>query len=457
MKFNFVSLCMNPLVLTFFAIATGLIFGKVKFRKFSFGISGTLFTGLVIGYFAVQFAGGVGVGENGYKAAQYLLKTSVVDKRFLILWLVVFVATIGLLAAKDLGFVVRKYGLKFIVMGALVTFVAAVVTYAATAVVKDTNAYEVAGVYTGALTSSPGLGAAIETAESHAEEYAGKFETLTDGEKKTVLSVLDPSGQLTIENTPSLTEEQRKKFIQNASAGVGIGHAIGYPFGVIIVIFAVNFFPGIFGMDVAEEKRKYAEEISRARSEVGGKEIETTPFNLLSFILVCVIGYLLGAAKIYMGPLGYVGLGATGGVLIGGLILGYIGKIGPISFRMDPKTLGVLRDIGLAFFLAIVGLRFGFGVVDAILGSGVVLAIVSLVIGIVALMLGFILGRYVFKLNWILLAGALCGGMTSTPGLGAAVEALESDDPAAGYGATYPFALLGMIVFTIVLHKLPLL
>ena len=41
-------------------------------------------------------------------------------------------------------------------------------------------------------------------------------------------------------------------------------------------------------------------------------------------------------------------------------------------------------------------------------------------------------------------------------GLGSAIDALKSDDPAAGYGATYPFALLGMVIFTIVLHTLPM-
>jgi putative transport protein len=38
--------------------------------------------------------------------------------------------------------------------------------------------------------------------------------------------------------------------------------------------------------------------------------------------------------------------------------------------------------------------------------------------------------------------------MTSTPGLGAAVEATGSEDSGAGYGATYPFALLCMVLFT---------
>lgn len=70
---------------------------------------------------------------------------------------------------------------------------------------------------------------------------------------------------------------------------------------------------------------------------------------------------------------------------------------------------------------------------------------------------GLLVGKYALGINWIMLSGAICGGMTSTPGLGAAVAAVGGkDDPAAGYGATYPFALFGMVIFTIILHKLPI-
>jgi uncharacterized transporter YbjL len=68
----------------------------------------------------------------------------------------------------------------------------------------------------------------------------------------------------------------------------------------------------------------------------------------------------------------------------------------------------------------------------------------------------YLVGRYIFKLNWIMLIGAICGGMTSTPGLGAAIEAVGSNEPAAGYVAIYPFALLGMVIFSIILHNLPI-
>lgn len=461
MRFDLLGILMDPFVLMFVAVATGLLFGKVKFGKFSFGTSGTLFTGLLIGWAVYELGNKIvaqGETASGFAAATKMLGNGIIHSYFFDTSLIFFVAAVGLLAAKDMGAVLKKYGKKFIILGFLVTLVGAGVTYAATAVISGTNAYEVAGVYTGALTSSPGLGAALETANAHATGYAEEFATLSDGEKTVVLEMIDETGTLTPENTTSLTEEQKKIYISNAVAGVGVGHAIGYPFGVIIVIFAVNFFATIFRMDVNEEKRRYAEEMQHARSLVsGGKDIPTTPFSIISFTTTCAIGYLVGSIGIYMGPLGYFSLGSTGGVLIMGLVLGYIGKIGGLSFRMDPKTLSMLRELCLAFFLAIVGLKYGFKTFDALFGSGISLAITSLVVGIIAMLVGFILGRYVFKLNWIMLSGAICGGMTSTPGLGAAIDALDSDDPAAGYGATYPFALLGMIIFTIILHKLPLL
>jgi len=466
-KFDFVSLILNPFVLMFVTIAVGLLFGKIKFGKFSFGTSGALFVGLAIGWLVYGFAQKIydsnDAAAQGMKAAVQIMEGNggkIINNYFFSTALIIFVAAVGLLAAKDLGIVIKKYGAKFVVLGLLITFIGAGATYMCTAFCKDTNAYAVAGVYTGAMTSSPGLASALETAQIHSSELADNFSEKSDKDKEVVLSVLSLDEKykgLNIKNTEQLTEEMKQDFVNQATAQVGIGHAVGYPFGVIIVILAVNFLNIIFRFDVEKEKKNYQLEMEAARNIGNVKQIPTTDFSIISFALVCFIGYLIGSIKIYMGPLGYVSLESTGGVLIGALLLGYIGKIGPISFRMDTKVLSIIRELGLAFFLAIVGLNYGYGAVDALTGSGLTLAVVSLVVGFIAVIIGFLVGRYLFKLNWIMLSGAICGGMTSTPGLGAATEAVGSDDPGAGYGATYPFALFGMVIFTIVLHKLPLL
>ncbi|MCT4594063.1 MAG: hypothetical protein N4A57_07335 [Anaeromicrobium sp.] len=461
MKFDVVAWLTNPFILMFISVFTGLLFGKIKFGKFNFGVSGTLFSGLLIGSWALGYAKNIGEGEVGFKAAQKLIKAGVVSKDFFFLFLILFVAAVGLLAAKDMGTVLKKYGAKFVLLGFIITFLGATATYGMTLVGSslgsDSTPYEISGVYTGALTSSPGLAAAIETAKGHATHKAEIYSEMTDVEKNKVLKIIDPSGELNAQNTPELTPELTQQFITSAEAGIGVGHAIGYPFGVIIVILAVNFFPKIFGINVEKEQKQLREEFAKAKAEVAaGKEIEEVPFDLIGFALACFVGYTIGKFKIYLGPLGWFGLGSTGGVLVGSLVLGHIGKIGFINFRMNNKILGVVRQVALAFFLAIVGLRYGFKVFYALTHGGAFLAAVSLVVGVVAMCIGFFIGRYVFKINWVMLSGAICGGMTSTPGLGAAIDAVGSDDPAAGYGATYPFALLGMVIFTIVLHNLPM-
>lgn len=456
MKFDVVAWITNPFVLMFIAVFTGMIFGKIKFGKFNFGVSGCLFSGLVIGWWILGYGKGFDKSHPGFKAANRMIEADVIPKDFFYLFLILFVAAVGLLAAKDMGVVLKKYGAKFVILGFLITCLGAATTYGMTLLSPGASPYEVSGVYTGALTSSPGLAAALETAQGHSTEWVHNYETLNNEEKARFLNLLDPSGKLTPENTPTLTEEQKQQFIKDAGAGIGVGHAIGYPFGVLIVILAVNFFPRIFGIDVQKEQEQLRKEMAEARSGSGIKEIPEVSFDLTAFAIACFFGYSLGKIKIFLGPLGYFSLGSTGGVLIGALILGYIGKIGFLNFRMNSKVLGVVRQLSLAFFLAIVGLRYGFKVFDALFGSGAYLAVVSLAVGVVAMLIGFVIGRFVFKINWIMLSGAICGGMTSTPGLGAAVDAIGSDDPAAGYGATYPFALLGMVIFTIVLHKLPM-
>lgn len=456
MKFDLVAWLLNPYILMFISVVTGLLFGKVKFGKFSFGSSGALFTGLVIGWWATGYAQKFAEGDSGYKAAEAFIKAGVVQKEFFNIFLILFVCAVGLLAAKDMGTVLKKYGMKFVILGVLITAVGAAATYGCTLFSSSSNPYEISGTYTGALTSSPGLAAAIETATNYSKELAADYPNMTAEEKQKVLNVIDKSGALTPENTPDLSPELKEKYTKEAQAGIGVGHAIGYPFGVLIVIIAMNFFPKIFRIDAAKEMEDYKKEMADARKENTGKEIKEVSFDLIGFAFACLFGYTIGVININLGPLGYFSLESTGGVLIGSLILGYIGKIGFINFRMDSKILGVVREVALVFFLGIVGLRYGFKVFDALFGSGLYLAVVSLVVGTIAMMVGFFVGKYVFKINWIMLSGAICGGMTSTPGLGAAIEAAGGDEPAAGYGATYPFALLGMVIFTIILHKMPM-
>ncbi len=454
MKFDLIGLSMNQFVLLFIAVFIGFYIGKIL----RIGVSGCLFSGLLLGWAITKWAQNIVVTADLHVgAANKLLQINVIDKIFFTFSIILFVTAIGFLAADKLGFVVKKYGIKFILLGFLITFSGAATTYLLTALSGNFNPYEVSGVYTGALTSSPGLAAAIETTKDSARELAENYTDLNERKKEEILTILGDYNAEDASQKLKLTQAEIDEFVVKSEAAVGVGHAIGYPFGVIIVILAMRFFPLLFRMNIKEEYDKFNAEMALA-SERNAEDPGFIPvsFDIGAFCFACTLGYLLGSLKIFLGPLGYFSLGATGGALVVPLLLGCVGKIGFMNFRMDKKILGAVRELALAFFLAIVGLRYGFAVIDALVSSGIYLAFVALVVGLIAMMLGFVVGRYVFKINWIMLCGAICGGMTSTPGLGAAIDALDNDDPAAGYGATYPFALFGMVLFTIILHRIPM-
>ena len=440
MKLNVNLLLIDPLMLMILAVFIGILFGRIKIYKFSFGVAGTLFAGLLLGWVAIRHANTFQKGDKLFDIASKFIISGVVDNNYFTLFLILFIATVGLLAAKDIGLAIRKYGGKFIVLALLSS---------------NISSGEIIGVYTGALTSSPGFAAALETTREQTLDQIDKYELLSKKKKEVLLNLIDSPKKLTPENTPILNEEQKIQILKNEESVVSIGHSIAYPFGVLIVILAINFLPIIFRLDVKKEKELFQEEIIKTRKIYCKKMIKETSFDIVAYSLTCLIGYILGTIKIYLGPMGYFSLGSTGGVLTSSLILGHIGKICIFNFRMDSTILGFIRQLTLAFLLAIVGLRNGFKVIEILSGKGIYLVLTSILIGIIAILIGFLIGKYLFKMNWLILSGAICGGMTSTPGLGIAIEAIGSDDPAAGYGAIYPFALIGMVIFSIIIHKLP--
>ncbi len=374
------SLLENSLLMISLAVFIGILLGRLEFKGFRFGISGALFAGLVFGHFGVT-----------------------VPHTYFIVSLALFVAAVGLMAARDIGGVVKAHGFKFIVAGFLMTGVAAILTYLGAKTLGGAGVVDpryIEGVFSGALTSSPGLAAHIE----------------------------------------GVSETARNQ--------ITIGHSVAYPFGVVMVIVFQELWPKIRDIDLKEEKERFKKRIDEAASDEE-RELtkDTVTFSVGGFALAVVLGGILGEIPIPLGPMGTVTLGITGGVLPAALTVGYVGKIGPIKTRMSHEVLSGIRSLTLALFLAVVGIEAGAGFVEAVMGAGVVLVFIALIVGLGTIAAGLLLLRGVWELDWIVASGAITGGMTSTPGLGAAIEATGTEDVGAGYGSTYPFALLGMVIF----------
>ena len=70
----------------------------------------------------------------------------------------------------------------------------------------------------------------------------------------------------------------------------------------------------------------------------------------------------------------------------------------------------------------------------------------GIILTTVPMVVGFVLGKYVFKLSIFNNLGSITGGMTSTPALGALINTAGTDDVSASYAATYPIALVLIVI-----------
>ena len=443
------SILLNAYVLLFAAIFLGSIFSKVRIKGFAIGSAGVLFAGIAIGYVSLTLAGRITPDSSLYAQAQELIQNEIIPNQMTDIFMMIFICSVGLIAGKDLLGVMKKYGVKFILLALVITLVGAAGTYGFTCLSKNHSTYEVSGVYTGALTSTSGLAVALETAAGHSWEEIRDFDIQSERKKEEIVfAVGQPSAA-------GFTQKQMDDYVKYACSGIGVGHTIGYPFGVIVVLLGVNLLPGILRIDLRKEKEEYEREFTLEGRNQDAGEKGSLVFNFVAFFLVMLVGYMLGMVPFPLPLIGKVNLGSTGGILIAALCFGAKRRLGGISFLMDVDFLNVLKDIGVAMTLSSVGLRYGHAVIEALLGSGWYLGAISIVIGLVALLVGCVIGRYCLHINWFLLSGAICGGMTSTPGLSAAIDSTGSNVPAVGYGATYPFATIFMVIFTIVLRGLP--
>ena len=128
------------------------------------------------------------------------------------------------------------------------------------------------------------------------------------------------------------------------------------------------------------------------------------------------------------------------------LIFGHFGSIGGISISVKKSTLEVMREVGLALFLMGAGTQAGKGFVEVLKAQGVILFLLGALMTIVPMIIGYILARYVFKIDILTSLGAICGGMTSTPALGTLITMTKAEAVAISYAATYPVALIFVVL-----------
>jgi putative transport protein len=162
--------------------------------------------------------------------------------------------------------------------------------------------------------------------------------------------------------------------------------------------------------------------------------------NLLPVFLGIALGVLLGTLPLMNVPQP-VKLGLAGGPLIIAILLGKYGPhFGLVTYTTMSANL-MLREIGLALFLAAVGIGAGDGFVDAVVGGGYKWVGYGVLITVIPLVIVALIARLKFKINYYTMMGMMSGAMTDPPALGFSSTSAGNDMPAMGYATVYPVVM----------------
>ncbi|MBR1586637.1 MAG: permease [Clostridia bacterium] len=351
--------------------AIGYLVGSVKIRGLSLGTSGILLVALIFGHFGIE--------------APPMIQN---------IGLISFVTAVGLMAGPNFFRNFRGNAVSYLVLGVAITGAGALtclILIRLTGLAPDLAL----GIMAGALTSTPGLAAAMEA---------------------------------------------------TGSSMASLGYGIAYPFGVISVVLFVQLMPKWLKADVKEESQKLSLRRIDARKTAQIRLITCDSRGFFGFALAIVLGLLIGQISIPLPGGVSFAMGTSGGPLFAGLILGYFGRIGKVDVSVNKEVLVTMREFGLAMFLIGVGSHAGVGLWRVLREQGLLLFLYGAVIAVVPMLVGSILARKVFRMNVLDMLGSICGGMTSTPALGTLIQVSGTDDVAASYAATYPVALAMVVL-----------
>jgi putative transport protein len=175
----------------------------------------------------------------------------------------------------------------------------------------------------------------------------------------------------------------------------------------------------------------------------------TAEFSYISVGLGLALGVLIGLISIPIPGLGRFSLGIAGGPLIVALVLGRLGRLGGVSWRMPVSANMVLRNFGLTLFLASVGLSAGAPFLSTVASSGPALLLVGAASLLACVMTVLLVGYYVMRVPFDDLLGIAAGatGNPAIPAFGARL--VKTEQVSVGYAMIFP----GMTILKVLMAQ----
>ncbi len=391
----------------------GYLLGRIRIKGIDLGTAGVFIIALLFGaLFSTQIGQTITQTVAGEKVDISTNALKVIDTT----GLVFFVGAVGLIAGPNFFKNFKKNFKSYILIGVIIIASGALATILCFFIGRGAENSDqefiamLVGIMSGSLTSTPAFSSAKATAATVAAGAGSVF------------SVAD------------------------AEAVVSVGYGIAYIFGVVGVVLFVQLIPRITKANMEEERAKIRI-VDTGVHTMAKKRFEVEPQGLFAFAFVLAAGILIGAIKIPLTSAGLSGttfsLTSTGGVLLVGLIVGHVGHIGPFSINLSQRTLATFRELGLVLFLIGAGVAGGMKFVQYFKW---VYFLYGVIITLIPMFIGFLFSKYVLKLSLLNNLGSITGGMTSTPALGTLISTAGTDDVASAYAATYPIALISVVL-----------
>ena len=394
------------LLVVFSVLFLGYALGRIKIKGISLGDAGVFLVALLVG--ALFF----GTGADGALLFDFSKSFDFSGGLALIesFGLVLFVTSVGYMAGprfvqnlkQNLG-CYAPLGVLIPVLGGILAvgciLLGEVVGYGSTIKSRDGFVAMIVGILSGALTSTPAFSAAKATVSP---EYMGL---------------------------------------------VSVGHGIAYIFGVVGKVLFIQLIPRIEKADMEKERALLLPVATAEEKRDSKKLFALDGAGLAPFALAAMLGVVIGQIRIPLSADGFSGtcfsLTTTGGCLLVSLIFGHFGRIGKLSILPSAQALKLLREVGLVLFLAGAGIPGG---AEFIACFDPIYFLYGAVMTVVPMVLAYLFAKYILKMGLLNNLGAITGAMTSTPALGTLISAAGTEDVATAYAATYPIALLTVVL-----------
>lgn len=376
-------------------IAVGYLVGKISIKGVTLGSAAIFIVALFAGHF-LQYgldhitswseAGGWSAVKSYFSMTQNM-------------GLIFFVTSVGLIAGPTFFKNLVKNFKSYVLLGLIIVLAGAGACALITLFVPGMNSAMSVGLLSGSLTSTPAFAAAQEA----------------------------------LAESPLYDQ-------------IAVGHGVAYPFGVIGVVLFVQIIPKITHADMNKERALLEVGTETVKDLSGKKLFDMDKFGLGAMALTIMCGIILGSINIPLGNNQSFNLGTTGGPLIMGLIFGHFGHIGKLNLQVKKEVLPIFQELGLILFLIGAGVDGGREFVATLSEFGPSLFLWGAIMTMVPLILGYVVAKYVLKMNLFNNLGSLTGGMTSTPALGALINVTGTSNVASAYAATYPIALIVVVL-----------